>query len=120
MAENPLFCELHRLATERFGPHEDRRFSFGNTDALTAQLKEAGFRTVTVKTIILDEHVADPRRFIAMNLNATVDQLDDLPEQDRTRAVEQFQSDAAHVLARYRTPDGLHHPVSANMVMARP
>jgi ubiquinone/menaquinone biosynthesis C-methylase UbiE len=116
--ENPLFHQLHQLATARFGPHEDRRFSFGNAEAITALLSSVGFRDVSMTTVTLGEHVADPERFVAMNLDATVDQLDELTGEERARAIEEFQSDAAEALTPFRNGDGVLHPVSANVVMA--
>lgn len=55
-----------------------------------------------------------------MNPAATIDQLDAWPEQERTRAIDEFLLAATAALAPFRKGDGPLHPVSANVVMAHP
>jgi ubiquinone/menaquinone biosynthesis C-methylase UbiE len=119
IAENPLFTKLHGLAVARFGPHEDRRFSFGDPNRVSELLTQAGFCDVRSEAVTLDERTADARMFVEMNLDATVRALDGMGAAEREDAIQRFLAEAAEVLAPFTDGAGLVHPVSANVITAR-
>jgi hypothetical protein len=95
----------------------DRRFSFGDADAIRALLADAGFRNIDVETVTLRDRMADPDTFVAMNLGATVD-LSTMEEAERREAVSAFQAAARKRTAPFLEGTSLVHPVSANVVTA--
>lgn len=119
LEENPFFHALHRLATERFGPHVDRRFSLGQAGELSALLTSAGFNDIQVETVTLNERIRDANGFVALNLNATIDRLDDMKPDEQERTIAQFQVAAAPILAQFADGTDVVHPVSANFATAR-
>jgi ubiquinone/menaquinone biosynthesis C-methylase UbiE len=116
--ENPLFFRLHSMALRRFGPHVDRRFTFGNAAPIRALLVDAGFHDVRIETIARTERVVDAKRFVAMNLSATVDRLDDMTDDQRAEAISRFVADVRETIKPFANGSELVHPVSANMVTA--
>jgi ubiquinone/menaquinone biosynthesis C-methylase UbiE len=117
LAENPVYLALHELAESRFGPNLDRRFSFGDSDALRSLLVDAGFRDIDIETVTLRDRMSDPDTFIAMNLSATVD-LSTIDEPNRRQVIADFQAEARKRIAPYFEGAALVHPVSANVVTA--
>jgi ubiquinone/menaquinone biosynthesis C-methylase UbiE len=49
--EVPLIRDLHRVAEQHLGPVFDQRHSFGDADAVTRLLVDAGFQGVRVETV---------------------------------------------------------------------
>jgi ubiquinone/menaquinone biosynthesis C-methylase UbiE len=119
MEENPLFHRLHQLATATFGAHVDRRFACSDAEAMGAFLVRAGFCDVRCVTVMRQEQVPDPEKFVAMNLRGTVDQLDDLSEDECAAAIARFQVAARSTIAPFMHGVGLVHPVKANVFSAR-
>lgn len=116
--ECPFFHVLQKQAVAQFGPIEDRRFSFGDDEAISRLLDEAGFQEINSTIVTLRERVSDPRTFIEMNLGATVDALDEMDAGERKRAIDRFEMAATETFARFSDGRGLVHPVSANVVTA--
>lgn len=115
--ENPLYLTLHQLANEQFGPNADRRFSFGDPDAIHRLLVGAGFRNIEIQTVTHHDRIADPDTFVAMNLGATTD-LDLMDEATRRPAVAAFLAEARKRVSSYFQGETLVHPVSANVAIA--
>lgn len=55
--DNPLFEELHGIAERHVGQFVDARHSYGDADAMTRPLSEAGFRNVGVEADDADDSV---------------------------------------------------------------
>jgi ubiquinone/menaquinone biosynthesis C-methylase UbiE len=118
LEDNPLFHHLHILAASRFGPHVDRRFSFGDGDAIATLFAAAGFREIRTEIVTKIERMPDPDTFVAMNLGATVSRLDELGEDERNEVVGRFQAEARPVIAEFLEGKELVHQVSATIVTA--
>ena len=118
LGENPLYFALNQLAAARFEAGVDRRFSFGDAQAIHALLEAAGFRDIRVETVTRDECMPDLDSFVVMNLGATVDGLDELPFAERAQLVAQFQAEARTATAPFIVGDAVVHPVSANVITA--
>jgi ubiquinone/menaquinone biosynthesis C-methylase UbiE len=116
--ENPLFHALHTLAAARYGPHLDRRFCFGDATAIAALLTTAGLQEIRTEIVMRKERITDWRTFVAMNLEATIDALDEMSQEQRTREIETFCADAAEIFARFAEGMETVHPVIANVLTA--
>jgi ubiquinone/menaquinone biosynthesis C-methylase UbiE len=118
LLENPLLCRLHQLAVARFGEHDDRRFSFSNAEQIVTLLADAGFHDIRAETVTRAERLPDANTFIALNLTATIDQLDDMTPDNRAETIARFQLEAKSALASFVDDLAFVHPVSANIVTA--
>ena len=119
LENNPFFHALHALAAGRFGPHVDRRFALGQASELSALLSSAGFRDVQIEAVTLHERIRDPAGFVALNLNATIDCLDEMPPEEQERTIAEFRAEAAPILARFADGTDVVHLVSAHFATAR-
>jgi ubiquinone/menaquinone biosynthesis C-methylase UbiE len=117
LEENPLYATLNQLAQARFGSNVDRRFSFGDAQALRSVIADAGFRDIRIETVTRNDGLQDPDTFVAMNLNATVD-LSTLEEKQRAQALAEFKTAARKAVSRFLVGEALVAPVSANVAVA--
>jgi len=116
-AELPLFDLVGRIADAHLGAVDDKRFSFGDGDALHALLVEAGFVDVRVQTVTLIERYPQvPVRLIVMGAGHD---LAALSADERERRLAAIEAESAAALARFAVPGGFECPSYANVAFAR-
>lgn len=104
-AEQPLFDELGRLAERHLGPANDKRYSL-DADRLRALCAEAGFTQIAIETCsLVDRYRVFPVRQSTLAGNHDTSALSQAELDAKLDAIE---AEAAGVLARYATGDGLY------------
>ena len=119
--DNPLFEELHGIAERHVGQFVDARHSYGDADAMTRPLSEAGFRNVGVERMTRTIRFADARLFLRLNTMALVGMsaaAKTIADAERTAAVESIATESADVLPRYTDEEGLVFDLASNIAIA--
>ena len=120
--DNPLFQELHAIAERHAGPVFDARHGFGDADALSRLLTDAGFREVHAERLAKSIRFSDGATFIRLNTMALVGMsaaAKTMDEPTRAEMVDRIATDSAPVLARYSDGGGLVFELTSNVVTAR-
>jgi ubiquinone/menaquinone biosynthesis C-methylase UbiE len=120
--DNPLFEELHAIAERHVGQFVDARHSYGDADAMTRLLSEAGFREVVVERMSRTIRIADASLFLRLNTMALVGMsgaAKTMGDAERAAAVESIATASASVLPRYTEGQGLVFDLTSNIATAR-
>jgi ubiquinone/menaquinone biosynthesis C-methylase UbiE len=120
--ESPFLQELRQIAERHLGSIADQRYSFGDTDALEALLRRAGFHEVRSRTVSRTANFEDGAPFLRLNTMAFVGMSSvgrAMGEQERKDAIAAIVSDSAPVLQSYSTESGLAFEMRANVATAK-
>ncbi len=116
-AELPLHDTIGRIAEGHFGASNDKRWSFGDGDALHALIAGAGFVDVHVETVsLIEEHGEMPLRLGVM---AAGHDLAAFSPDDLERRFAAFETECRAALERFAVPGGFAAPSFANVATAR-
>jgi ubiquinone/menaquinone biosynthesis C-methylase UbiE len=120
-SEIPLFRELRDVAERHLGPIADQRHSFGDSSALEALFRDAGFGDARSRTISRTIRFDDGAPFLRMNAMALVGMSaggKTMTDADRERVLETIIGDSAPVLRRYSDGPALAFELSTNLLTA--
>ncbi len=121
LAEAALFRELHPIAERQLGPVVDARHSFGDADAITRLLTDAGFVNVQVETISHRIRMSDGMVFARLNATALAsmsEQAKTMTDAERQRVLERIVSDSAATVAQYSEGGALVFELPSNLATA--
>jgi ubiquinone/menaquinone biosynthesis C-methylase UbiE len=119
--EIPFGRALRAVAERHVGPINDRRHSFGDSQALEALFRDAGFRGVRSKTISLPIRFEDGSVFARLNAVALVGMSDGakaLTDAERDALVSAITRESAEIVRRYSDANGLVFELSTNVLTA--
>jgi ubiquinone/menaquinone biosynthesis C-methylase UbiE len=119
----PVMRELHRIAERHLGPFVDQRHSFGDADALTHLLVEAGFTGVHVRAVTRSVQVGAIAVFPRLNAMAVVGMHSGakaLSDEQRGRLVAAIAEEGIDELQPYAANGDLTFELSSNVAIARP
>jgi ubiquinone/menaquinone biosynthesis C-methylase UbiE len=120
--DNRLFEELHAIAERHVGPLVDARHGFGDPDALSRLLTDAGFGDVHVDRLAKTARFPDGATFIRLNTMALVGMsaaAKTMDERTRAEVVDQIAADSTPVLSRYSDAGELVFDLASNVAIAR-
>jgi SAM-dependent methyltransferase len=119
--EFPVLLHLRKVAERHVGAISDRRHTLGDTSALEAALREAGFKDVRASNYSRTIRFEDGSAFLRLNAMALVSMSDarTASEEERQRKVAAIVRDSEEWLGERLKNGALAYELGTNVVLAR-
>ena len=118
--EVPVALELNTIAERHVGRIVDARHSFGDANALTTLLRDAGFRDVRVRTVSHDVRFSDGALFARLNAMAVIGMSEKgkaLTDAERGELAVQIAADSRDTIERLTRNGEWVFPLSTNIAI---
>jgi len=122
VADIPLMRDLQRVAERHLGPFADARHSFGDPQAITTLLADAGFVGIEVLTVTLTVRMKDASVFPQLNTMAVIGMspaAKAMGEEQRSRVAAAIANDSIDAARPYVEGDAIAFDLATNIAIAR-
>ena len=120
LADSTIFFDLTAIGERHLGAIHDHRHGFGDPQALTKVMSDAGFKDVRITTIKKRIHFDNAPALIRLNSMALVGMstgAGELGGDRRTSLIDQIVADSEPVIARYADGNGISFDLSTNLAI---
>jgi ubiquinone/menaquinone biosynthesis C-methylase UbiE len=121
-ADMPLLQELQVVAERHLGPIDDRRYGFGDPEALERLMRASGFREITMDRLDHIVRMDVGAQFVRLNSMAFVgmsDRAASLTDEQRSAVLERIVEESLRVIPADSVEGALELEMSTNLAIAR-